>query len=191
MGAAAVIERLRGEGLIPPIPVLFLSHRDLATRHHELSCDEAFAGFVTREVVPWLRLRYPSLAAGDHLLAGPSLGGLQATFITLNQPEIFSRCLSHSGSYWWNGEWLTGALADMSGAPARFWISVGDRETASGITHRPTGMRQEVSQRDACERFSRALSDRGHEVHFHLFEGAHEFSCWAAELPEAVRWLLK
>lgn len=191
MGAAAVVERLRDEGAIPSLPVLFLSQLDLPTRHRELTCDIAFADFVALDVVAWMRQRYPSLAAGDHLLAGPSLGGLQATFTVLRHPGVYTRCLSHSGSYWWNGEWLTHCLEEIPASPSRFWLSVGDRETVSGITHAPTAMRQEVAQRDACERFNTALSHRGHEVHFHLFAGAHDFRCWAAELPAALAWLLK
>jgi len=191
MGAAAVVERLRDEGAIPSLPVLFLSQLDLPTRHRELTCDIAFADFVALDVVAWMRQRYPSLAAGDHLLAGPSLGGLQATFTVLRHPGVYTRCLSHSGSYWWNGEWLTHYLEEIPASPSRFWLSVGDRETVFGITHAPTAMRREVGQRDACERFNTALSHQGHEVHFHLFAGAHDFRCWAAELPAALVWLLK
>jgi iron(III)-enterobactin esterase len=191
MGTAELVDRLRSEGVIPSLPILFLSHLDLARRHHELTCDESFADFVATDVVAWMRQRYPSLAAGDHLLAGPSLGGLQATFTVLRHPGTYTRCLSHAGSYWWNGEWLTNHLEEIPDSPSRFWLSVGDRETVSGITHAPTGMRQDVSQRDACERFNTALSHRGHEVHFHLFPGAHDFRCWAAELPAALAWLLR
>src|SRR5690606_6010064 len=142
---------------IPPFPVLFLSHRDSATRHTELTCNDRFAGFVARDLPAWLRQRYPSLAAGGHLLAGPSLGGLAATYLTLRHSDVYSRCLSQSGSYWWNGEWLGRKVAELSTTPSRFWVSAGDRETVAGVTHAPTGMRQEVAQRDACERFASAL----------------------------------
>jgi len=191
MDAGAIVECLVAEGAIPSLPVLFLSHLDTAARHRELTCDENFAAFVAGDVVAWMRRRYPSLAAGDHLIAGPSLGGLAATFIALGYPDVYSRCLSQSGSYWWNGEWLTHHLDDVASSPVRFRLSVGDRETVAGVTHAPSGMRQEVTQRYACERFTEALVRSGHEVQFHLFEGGHDFRCWAAELPAALGSLLK
>jgi S-formylglutathione hydrolase FrmB len=54
-----------------------------------------------------------------------------------------------------------------------------------------SGMRQEVAQRDACERFIDALVRSGYEVQPSLFAGAHDFRCWASELPAALAWLLK
>jgi len=191
MNAGSIVERLIGEVAIPSLPVLFLSHLDPATRHRELTCDETFTRFVVEDVVAWMRHRYPSLAVGDHLIVGPSLGGLAATFIALRYPQVFSRCLSQSGSYWWNGEWLTHHLDEFPTSSTRFWLSVGDRETVAGVTHAPSGMRQEVAQRDACERFIDALIRSGYEVQHSVFSGAHDFRCWAAELPAALGSLLK
>jgi enterochelin esterase-like enzyme len=191
MKAESILARLIDEGGMPSLPVLFLSHLDPATRHRELTCDENFTDFVGVDVLAWMRDRYPSLAAGDHLIAGPSLGGLAATFITLRYPQVYSRCLSQSGSYWWNEEWLTRHLGEIPASPAKFRISVGDRETVAGVTHAPSGLRQEVAQRDACERFTAVLAGAGQDVDFHLFEGGHDFRCWAAELPGALSALLK
>lgn len=191
MNAGSIVERLIEEGTIPSLPVLFLSHLDPAARHRELTCDETFAAYVAGDIVAWMRHRYPTLAAGDHLIVGPSLGGLAATFITLRYPQVYSRCLSQSGSYWWNGEWLTHHPGEFPPSSSRFWISVGDRETVAGVTHAPGGLRQEVAQRDACERFIDALVRSGHEVEDSVYEGGHDFRCWAAELPAALAWLLK
>jgi enterochelin esterase family protein len=138
----------------------------------------------------WLHQRYDDLPDHGHLIAGPSLGGLAAAYAALAYPQVFSHCLSHSGSFWWQDEWLTHQLDSMPHNNGKFWISVGNKETQTGITHAPSGMRQDIAQLDACERFAKSLSERGHTVHYHLFEGSHSTQPWKEELPMALQWLL-
>lgn len=191
MDAPATIHELQENGTLPPMPCLFVSHVDGAARHQDLTCNPAYAEFITRDVVPWMKERYPQLADHDHVIAGPSLGGLTSAFVTLNYPQIFSRCLSQSGSFWWNDEWLTANLNGIQASPSMFWLSVGDKETTAGVSHPPTGMRQEVAQMPACERFAVALTRQHHSVFYRLYDGGHELQPWADELPAALKWLIK
>ncbi|SKA91867.1 enterochelin esterase [Prosthecobacter debontii] len=178
------------QGIIPPTAVLFISHVDGAARHRDLTCSADFAAFIAEDVVDWLRDRLPGAPASDWLMAGPSLGGLQAAFIALKYPEVFSRCLSQSGSFWWHEEWLTQQVSMLPARDSRFWISVGNQESTAGVSHPPTGLRQEVTQIEACERFAAALDRQDHHVHFQMYEGGHALEPWAAELSEALCWLL-
>lgn len=197
MGTPAMLEEMQGRGELPAMPCLFLSHVDGAARHADLTCNADYAAFIAHEVMGWLRARFPTLAEGGHLIAGPSLGGLASAFITLTHPGVFARCLSQSGSFWWENERLATMLPELPGAqsqsrpPLRFWISVGDQETQAGISHPPTGLRQDVPQIDGCERFAQALSRQGHAVHHSVHPGAHELQPWADELPRALRWVLR
>lgn len=170
-----------------PVSVIYISHKEPAARHSELTCNEMVGEWVINEVVPWAMERLEISIQEGHLIAGLSLSGLQAACISLWCPEVFPLCLSQSGSFWWNDEWLTRNLVTVP--PARFWISVGDQETQAGLTHSPSNMRQNVSQVDACHRFHDALRKGGHETHLHVFEGGHDTSCWRAELPDAMRFL--
>jgi len=172
-----------------PVSTLYISHQSAAARHSEYTCNEMVGEWVINEVVPWAMEKLHVTEREGHLIAGLSLSGLQAACISLWCPEVFPLCLSQSGSFWWNDEWLTRSLTPVP--PARFWISVGDQETQSGLTHSPSNMRQDVSQVDACRRFHDALQKGGHESHLHVYEGGHDTNCWHAELPEALRWLLR
>lgn len=191
MEAPAIIRTLQERGLIPPMICLFVSHVDGAARHQDLTCDPGFTDFIALDLVEWVRQMYPSISHEDHLIAGPSLGGLASAFTALVYPQIFSRCLSQSGSFWWKDEWLTSTLAPIAPSSSKFWLSVGDKETDVGVSHPPTGMRQEVTQIEACERFAAALKARNHSVNYRVYEGGHEFTPWQEELPEALEWLLK
>lgn len=190
MDAPATLHELQSQGELPPLVCVFVSHVDGAARHLELTCNLDFAGFIAKDVIAWLRQRYSELSKDGHLICGPSLGGLASAFTALNYPEVFSRCLSQSGSFWWNDEWLTSKLGELPPSQLKIWFSVGDHETSAGVSHAPTGMRQEVTQIAACERFAAAMQERHHTVHHRVYEGGHDIKCWQAELPDALRWLL-
>ncbi|MGV3663304.1 MAG: alpha/beta hydrolase [Prosthecobacter sp.] len=189
MGAPALVHDMQASGRLPPTLCVFVSHERHERRHHDLTCSTDFARFIAQDVITWLRARHPTLAGDGHLIAGPSLGGLQAAFITLTHAGLFSRCLSQSGSFWWEDEKLTSMLDTMPPSHSKFWISVGDRETKSDVKHTPSSLHQKVSQIDGCERFAAALVTHHHEVHYSVHAGAHEFQPWADELPQALAWL--
>ncbi len=192
MAAPPLIHDMQAGGRLPPTLCLFVSHGSNSARHHDLTCSADFAQFIARDVIAWLRARHPTLAEGGHFIAGPSLGGLQAAFITLTHPGVFTRCLSQSGSFWWEDERLTRMLVEkgMPSSHSKFWISVGDRETKADVKHTPSSLHQKMSQIESCEHFASALAAHRHEVRYSVHGGAHEFQPWADELPEALAWLL-
>lgn len=191
MGAPAIIHQLQQSGAMPSTTCLFVSHVDGAARHQDLTCNPAYTDFIARDLVGWIRQRQPTLSEDGHLIAGPSLGGLAAAFTALIYPQIFSRCLSQSGSFWWKDEWLTSTLTPTASPASKFWLSVGDLETSFGISHPPSDLRQEVTQIDACERFAKGLKARHCPVHYSVYEGGHVFEPWQEELPEALQWLTR
>jgi enterochelin esterase family protein len=191
MNAPVLIPALQEAGMLPPVTCVFVSYGDAAARHEDLICNRAFSEFVGQDVFARARERNPALADRGHLIAGPSLGGLAAAFIALSYPEVFARCLSHSGSFWWNEEWLTRKLDQFPKSQGRYWLSVGSKETNVGISHAPSGMRQDIGQLPACERFAAALQQRNHQAHFRIYDGGHDPKAWKDELPDALRWLMK
>ena len=84
--------------------------------------------------------------------------------------EIFSFTLCQSGSLWWNDEWLTGFVKSCTTARNQFWVSVGDEETESGVSHPPTNLRQDV-EISAVNRFVDTLKLNQKSAHSHLFHG--------------------
>ncbi len=190
MDAPSLLIHLQSTGVIPSMLCAFVSHVNGAARHQDLICNPEYSDFIATDLVDWLRKKSSTVSDRNHLIAGTSLGGLASTYLSLIRPELFPNCLSHSGSFWWNNEWLMNNLGQMPVSKNKFWLSVGDKETGSGVAHPPTGLRQEVTQISACERFSAALITKGHTVHYNLYAGGHETRCWKDELPHALSWLL-
>jgi enterochelin esterase family protein len=168
MKASSLILHLQKRKRVPPLLCAFVSHLDKDARHRDLTCNPRYADFILSDLLPWLREKVSPPAAAQHLIAGVSLSGLTAAWLALTHPEIFPQCLSQSGSFWWNGEWLT--------------------ENEAGVTHGE--LRQDVSQVSACRRLAAALQERGHPVHHHLYRGGHAIKPWKKELPGALEWLL-
>ena len=189
MSAPSIIHDLQCRGDIPRLACAFVSHVDGAARHRDLTCSSDYAEFVACDLMQWMYRRHPMVPEADHLIGGASLGGLAAAFIALSHPQIFTRCLSQSGSFWWNDEWLTAQLHHMPDSQIRFWSSVGDQETAMGVSHPPSGLRQEVDQIAACARFAEGLKAKQTSVHHRLYCGGHEFGPWQDELSDALWWL--
>lgn len=190
MEAPATLLRLQESGEIPLLLCVFVSQVNGEARHHDLTCNPRYSAFIAEDVVGWLCGKDGAIPEEGHLVAGPSLGGLAAAYLALTRPKLFSCCLSHSGSFWWRDEWLKNNLDSMPVSRGNFWLSVGDKEVESGVSHPPTGLRQDVTQVAACQQFATALKKRGHSVHDEIYAGGHEFKPWKEELPRALRWLI-
>ena len=120
------------------------------------------------------------------MICGLSLSGLQAAFTACRHPDVFSLALCQSGSFWW--------LADNEilwpATNARFWLSVGDKETATNVSHPPTGLFQGISQIAGVETAAQRLSALGGGVRCHRYAGGHAAAPWREELGPALQWLL-
>jgi enterochelin esterase family protein len=189
MDAPSRLEDLRGQRRIPAAACIFISHVGSQERHADYTCNGRYARFIAEDVLAWVRNRFGVLDREDHLIAGASLSGLEAAYIALRYPQTFSAALCQSGSFWWNGEWLKGHAAELPAPGGKFWISVGSREVESGVSHPPTGLRQEVTQVTASENFVQVLRKKGIPVNYHLYQGGHEIKHWAEEFSQAVSWL--
>lgn len=183
LDAEFYLDRMDVAAILPGLTsatCLFVSHVDGATRHPDYTCNPRYAEFIVNDV----------LGAFDgkdgHLICGLSLSGLAAAHMALIYPEIFPRAICQSGSFWWNDEWLTANIPPTQG---KFWISVGDQETEAGISHPPTGLRQDVSQIDGARRVAEALREQGADVKFQPYSGGHDFTGWLKELPQAMMWI--
>jgi len=188
--APAVITALQQEGAIPPMACLFVSNVDQEARHHDYTCSDPYADYIAKDLLPWIQRRAGTSTAGDHLIAGLSLSGLQAAYTALSYPHIFARTLSQSGSFWWENEWLAKHLREFPASQGKYWLSVGTKEQGAGSCHAPTDLLQEVDQDVAIRHFGEELKRREAIIHSHVYEGGHDPRHWREELPDALKWLL-
>ena len=184
-----VIEDLRRQDIIPPVTCVFVSHLDAEARHHDYACNDQYSDFIAHDISRWAKARVAGVSLSDNLICGLSLSGLASAYLALKYPRVFSRSLCQSGSFWWNQEWLAKARLNVNSG-SRFWVSVGDQEAETDITHPPTGLYQGVSQFAGSARMAETFKEAGASVNYHIFAGGHEIRPWQEELPSALEWLL-
>jgi iron(III)-enterobactin esterase len=189
--ALPIFSTLMQRGSIPPMTLVFVSNGGAAARHSDYVCDPQFARFIAEDVVSHARARVPSLSAERHLICGLSLSGLAAAHIALLYPTRFPAALCQSGSFWFEPDAFARLARQRAPVATRFWLSVGDEETATNVTHPPTGLFQGISQIAGVERARAALEEHGGEVNCHRYRGGHTFDPWRAELGDALQWLLR
>ncbi len=186
MGTVDVLDRLVETGTIPPTSFAFVSQLDMASRHEDFLWNPSYAEFIAGDVVPWIRARRPMIMESDNVICGMSLSGLASAHVSLSYPTVFTRCLSQSGSFWW----LLANEVSVPRADVKLWLSVGDRETDTLVSHPPTGLFQELSQIEGVEAAVARFRAIGATVTYNLYPGDHGWASWRDELEPALTWLL-
>ncbi len=187
--APTIIESLFASGDLDNVLVVYVSCVNMDTRWIECPCYPPFAEFVAKELIPFVRSKYPQVAdAKERVLAGLSYTGLAASFAALSHDGLFTKVISQSGSYWSNDCWLTKEFegATLKNPPA-FFLDVGDQETQDYVWHKEDVI-QTLSQVEGVERFRDMLARNGYEVRFDTFSGGHSAEAWATSLPNALQW---
>jgi enterochelin esterase family protein len=189
VGAAAVLHDLQRGGAVPPATGVFVSHNGAAARHEDFTCRADYATFVARDVVRWVTERNPSVR--DVVLAGLSLSGLAAAFVSTRFPGTFRATICQSPSFWWDDGRFGEELCRTNCAGERFWVCVGDQETDVNVSHPPSGLFQRLTQIEGCEAGRDALRRGGCEVSYRTYAGGHDPRCWREDLILALPWALR
>lgn len=185
MHVCDVLDNLISAGKIEPVIAILISSSPGEERDRELQCDEAFSEFVCSELVPWARSRFPvSKDPTRTIVAGYSLGALEAAYIARKHPDLFGAVLAQSPSLWWQPKnvtseasdpWIGQEYANSSGLRTRFYISLG---------------RDEPTINDKARLFEAVLRRKGLDVRLEEIEGQHDPINWRLTLPRGLLFLL-
>jgi enterochelin esterase family protein len=181
----AVIEALTGDGAMPPLNYLFISCGEPENRHIDFTCSDRYSRFIACDVMAWAKTQIDELDESNHMICGVSLSGLAAAHVAFAHPSVFAGALCQSGSFWW----LADRDIQFCPANARLWLSVGNEELDTNISHPPTGLLQRISQIEGVERAMKTFESLGASVKYNVFAGGHAFARWRDELAPALRWL--
>jgi enterochelin esterase family protein len=186
VNAPQVVRRLQAAHSLPPVLCIYVSCHGAAARHADFTCNMAYADFVAHDVIAWLTHRFPDL--NQFVLAGLSLSGLAAASLAIQFPKVFRNVICQSPSFWWKQEQFRSMLPRAQGTEPEFWISVGDRELDTNVIHPPTGLLQQATQVESCERTCDALRSLGYRASLRTFSGGHDPICWREDLMLALPW---
>lgn len=181
-----IMDSLMRNGDIPIMTCLFVSNLSMEARHKDYVCNSGYGKFIAEDAVQWAIARNGNVTSGDNLICGLSLSGLAAAHISLNYSSVFSYSLCQSGSFWW----IEGTDTSWPRTNVKMWLSVGDQETETDVSHPPTGLFQQVSQIEGVEEAARRFESAGATVRYSLYSGDHGRASWRAELAPALKWLV-
>jgi enterochelin esterase-like enzyme len=185
-GLATVLDNLIHRGDIPPVVAALTQATD---RTAEYTGDSRHADFVTEDLLPVLRTRFPLREDRAGLvLVGASLGAVASLSTSWHHPEVYGGLVLLSGSFILdrrllrNRDPLFGKIADFVDdlrgdplrPPRRVFVSCGAHE---GL----------VRQNRALARF---LRRRGHEVLFTEPRDGHHWQNWRDQMRAGLAWTL-
>jgi enterochelin esterase family protein len=181
LSAQTVLDNLIAEGEIPPLVCVLID--SCKNRYERLTCNEAFSGFLTEELMPWVYENYNVTKKPEEtVIGGVSLGGLSASYFALKNPNIFGNVLSQSGSYWVNSEWLTKQYENTEKLPIKFYMNCGVLEDLP-YDSEPIMMVVINNMRDV-------LLSKGYDVTYENFQSGHDYLGWGETLGTGLIALL-
>lgn len=143
--AAALVDFLATYGVMPATIVVGISNVD---RRRDFTMPSSvtaevkasptsggaakFIAFLERDLIPYVTSHYRT--DGTTTIVGQSLGGLVATQVLLEKPQLFNNYVIVSPSLWWDGQALMksapASLAKNRAPQRRLYLSVGDEGAA-------------------------------------------------------------
>ena len=180
-----ILDNLIAAKHIPPMLAVFVANSD-GQRDQELNANPEFADFISNELLPWLRQRFPIASSPEkNIVAGSSSGGLAAAFVAYKHPDLFGNVLSQSGAFCFapfsdeEPELLPRLMSASDRKPIHFYLEVGTLE-ANGPSFKGVNM---VS----CNRhFRDVLHAKGYSITYHEYVGGHSDLNWRGGFAEGI-----
>lgn len=200
----AILDNLIAERRIGPTIAVSIGFADMAAYVKASQSDEGFAHEVAKELLPWLRARFPiSDDPRRVVIAGASAPGAGALFVAMRSPELFGNVLTQAGGYAYphpaapdelipvahpDAELLARELASRPALPLRVFLGVGTMDDVpwEGKDPRHGYATVLVSARHLRD----VLEARGYCFAYREFGGGHEALAWRGTFAEGIAWLL-
>ncbi|MFN3596121.1 MAG: alpha/beta hydrolase-fold protein, partial [Rubricoccaceae bacterium] len=185
LGALSVVlDNLVADGRAAPALVVYIDPRygGQNRRQQQYVQNPGFAAFVATELVPAIDAAYRTRADRDgRVILGTSLGGVFATYLGLEHPDVFGRLAVQSPAYWvtesaqwWSGPSLFERVAAAPEGLFRITLSAGTINDGAANARR---------MRDL-------LAARSHAITYRETAEGHSWGQWRALLPEVLAQLV-
>jgi enterochelin esterase-like enzyme len=142
------------------------------------TCSNQYARFLEKEILPevgkTLKLRQDAAGRG---IGGISAGGICAFTAAWERPDLFSKVLSHVGTFV-IGDYPR-LIRKTAKKPIRVFLQDGSHDTDSDAGSWPL----------ANQGMAAALKFKGYDYRFEYGDGGHNGKHGGAILPDSMRWL--
>jgi len=183
-----ILDNLIESKKIPATITVFVDNINMQFRSKELPCNEDFANFMDKELLPWFKQKiYKNIKPKWSILSGSSYGGLASTFIAYKNSHSFKKVLSLSGSFWWKpkgtneSEWIIKEFAKSNKKDIEFFFYAGIYEKGR------EGIELLLSNRHLRD----ILISKGYKNTYKEYNGTHDSFSWQVVLADGLIELLK
>ena len=143
---------------------------------------DQYARFLEQEILPEVgkKVKLRSDAAG-RAICGISSGGICAFTVAWQKPEMFSKVLSHVGSFTniRGGDVYPGMIRKTPNKPIRVFLQDGSEDLDNANGNWPL----------ANQQMAAALKFKGYDYTFVFGDGAHNGKHGGVIMPDSLRWL--
>ena len=146
------------------------------------SLSDAYAKFLETEILPEVSKKYKLRTdAEGRAIGGISSGGICAWTVAWERPDLFSKVLSHVGSFTniRGGDVYPGKIRKTPKKPIRIFLQDGSHDLDNANGNWPL----------ANQQMALALKFKGYDYQFVFGDGAHNGKHGGSLLPESLRWL--
>lgn len=167
-------------GVIPPARPGGTPRRNRSFEYDTLS--DQYARFLEKEILPEVGKKYNLRQdAAGRAICGISSGGICAFTAAWERPDLFSKVLSHVGSFVniRGGDVYPGMIRKTERKPIRVFLQDGSGDLNNLHGHWPL----------ANQQMAAALEFAKYEYKFVFGDGGHNGKHGGAILPESLRWL--
>jgi enterochelin esterase-like enzyme len=146
------------------------------------SLSDQYARFLEKEILPAVgadyKLRQDAAGRG---IGGISSGGICAFTVAWERPDMFSKVLSHVGSFTniRGGDVYPGRIRKTARKPIKMYMQDGSNDLDNPYGHWPLANLQMAA----------ALKFMKYEYHFKYGDGGHDGRQGGALMPESLKWL--
>jgi enterochelin esterase family protein len=141
-----------------------------------------YATFLEKEILPEVAKSYKLRTdAAGRGIGGISSGGICAFTVAWQRPDLFSKVLSHVGSFTniRGGDVYPGIIRRAEKKPIRVFLQAGRKDLDNAAGNWPL----------ANQQMAAALKFKGYDYYFVLGEEGHNGKHGGAILPQSLRWL--
>ena len=162
---------------------------------------QAYAEFVTLELLPYLKTRTQSAISGKIGFAGFSLGGLSAFDIVYNHPKLFNLSGVFSGAFWWREKEIHAGYQEdqhrilhqmvrnsIVKPDVKFWLMAGTKEETADRNGNCI-----IDVIDDTVDVIKELVGKGFNryedlFYYELVGGKHDLASWRKAFPAFLVW---
>ncbi len=132
-----VLDSLAAAGASPAFVAVLIDDSSGAVRLADLANATRMVTFLANQLIPWIRQGWHVTAdPAQVIVTGSSAGGLAASFVAFERPDLFGNVWSQSGAFWRGAEasnqapweWLAEQVSASPRREVRFVLDVGALE---------------------------------------------------------------